>query len=190
VVPGIGVEGKRPEWSRDNVYSLSAPIVQATLVDLQSEEFRSNIASTLKFWIDCEQENLERIRMGIHAFVLPDRYTTNSSTGHHAWIGEGFGSTYPIDLSPALKRLGLVVAWVGRQLHVQKDLPGAARCALLLRHLFPQEDYDDLHWALRHLPFVHDTLNHILNKHQYVFAGIDHLASTFDDQIGQRNSKS
>ena len=164
-----------------NRFELSAPIVDVTLAEMHDGELHARTQEILEYWVACDQTNLGRIRAGIHEFRVPDLYTTNS-VRHRGWVTQRLGRCDNIDTST--RHLGIVVTWLTQQLHARGDLAGAARGALLLRHLFP--DTTTTHDPDERATVVHDVqadLNAQLGTNDYVFAGVDALSALLDEAM-------
>lgn len=178
LTPGEGSEGYCTQWSEGNRFLLSAPIVEASIAELLDDQTHTQVGEILAFWIECERENLDRIRAGVHSFRMPYRYVTNS-TAITDWMIHGI--THAPHLRPALEQILTSLSWLTEQLYAHDDLAGAARGAILLRHLFPKAD------KVEHYPAevssVQIWLNTVLGEQGYLFAGVDSLASLIDDRI-------
>lgn len=57
--------------------TMGSPIVKFKITDLEDPEIVENISLTLKFWIECDQDNILRKNVGITSFYYPIEYETN-----------------------------------------------------------------------------------------------------------------
>jgi hypothetical protein len=142
--------------------------------------FWTNAKSVIEQWITLENSNLTRIRVDLLSCQLPTRYRTNIGThgvkvnvmGYRPNDQQQFGRTASIFRE--------LLEWFAEQLRQKGDIRGAARAALLHRHLFPDEQ--DLS-----LPEVLHALNHILNTEGY--AGVDHLGGLLNTTLGHQENE-
>lgn len=148
LIPTTDQQGMMTCWDGSTTFSLGAPIIEASVKDLLDDTFHRNVWEVLRFWIDLEQENLKHVTTGIHTFRGPHQYRTNV-VEVSGWITYGGGKLENLD--KALDQLRRSLDWLSSVLLYRKDIAGAARCAMLLRHLFKEECPD--------LPFVNDEIN-------------------------------
>jgi hypothetical protein len=66
--------------------------------------------------------------------------------------------------------------WVGEQMLRRGDIEGAAKAALLHRHLFPRESGGLFY-------HIQEELNRRLRRNAYVYAGVDHLAEVIQKTL-------
>ena len=178
LVPASDREGRCTQWEGGTTFSLSAPILDASVQDLLDDVFHRQAWEVLRFWIGFDLENLARIKAGIHSFRMPDQYTTNATT-FRGWVTQG--TSKAPDLSPAMEHVKESVAYLSSQLHRKGDLAGAARCAMLLRHFFKNDTSGGTHD-----PFLHRTINKVVGAGQdYLFRGVDSLNALLDQKLTQ-----
>ena len=178
LVPTLDQIGTNTQWEGGTKFSLSAPIIDATVQELLNDEFHRQVWKVLRFWIDVDLENLARIKAGIHSSKMPAGYSTNANDVS-AWAIQGFGGAP--DLGPAKDHVKECVAYLSSQLHRKSDLPGAVRCALLLRHFFKSDTSGQTHDV-----FLHKAINERTNQDNgYLFRGADLLNSMIDDKLTQ-----
>ncbi|MGH7147739.1 MAG: hypothetical protein ACREIJ_07560 [Nitrospiraceae bacterium] len=183
LVPTTDREGRCTQWSGGSTFSLSAPILDATVQDLLDDQFHRTAWEVLRFWIGFDLENLARMRSGIHLFRMPDGYTTND-TSLKAWAIQGtFAGS---DLTTVLEHTKECVAYISTQLYNRGDLAGATRCALLLCHFFK----DDFTGGTHNL-FLHQALNELLAvdaASNYLFRGVDSLNILIDKRLMSKSA--
>jgi len=129
-------------------------------------------------WVCVENDNLTRVRAGLLKCRMPQQYRTNEGpTG-------GWGETWLThaddqDMVRPNKYLKDCLDVVGSQLHQRGDIPGAARAALLHRHLFRGETDGGL-FRTTH------ALKEALGEKNYYFSGVDRLGEIMDAAIAGR----
>lgn len=176
LVPTADQNGKCTQWTGNTDFSLSAPVIDASIEQLLDDDFRRKTATVLRFWTDIEECNLARIRGGIHSFTMPSEYTTNSAEVR-GWATQGI--TNAPDLTAALEHAKTSLAYLSSQFHRRGDVAAATRCAMLLRHLF-KEDVS----GLTHDPQLHLELNRLIaGGKDYMFKGVDALNEWLDQQL-------
>src|SRR5437016_9847846 len=65
------------QWEGRNTFSLSAPVLAASIQDLLQDDVRKKAREVLQFWIDVDAANLDRLKAGIHSFQMPYKYRAN-----------------------------------------------------------------------------------------------------------------
>jgi len=177
LVPEDGREGKSTQWSDGKTFSLSAPVIDRTIMELLDDNVWVQAKSVIDFWLQVEQRNLARLTMGVPVFSMPSTYKTNTTTitGTVCQV-----SNRPERIDPVRATLGEIFAWLERAVLRKDDLRGMARTALLLRYLFPEyegtETPDDL--------LVQPVINKALGlQGEYFYEGVDLLAQRFDDML-------
>ena len=180
LVPEDGQKGHSTQWSDGKTFSLSAPILDQTVMDLQDNNIWAQAKSVMKFWLEIEQQNLTRLSMGLPTVSMPSTYETNTTTTS----GTVFqSSSLPERFAPVRATLGELLPWLANYFVYQKDLPGMARAALLLRYLFPQYEGPGTPDA----PFVHYHLDEALGlKPSYFCESVDLLSKKFDAILGPK----
>jgi hypothetical protein len=170
LTPGTGPTGRVEEWTDGQSASLGAPILEFTLPDLLDSARHRELKSVLEVWLRSDAENILRVSQQMRQYTMPTSYVTNSSefTGAVTHIGH-----HREDLDKTRKSLGDVLPYAAQNLLSAGDLPGAARCAILLRHLQLRRGLDAVHVAMAIngvLGLTNDTLH----------AGVDELSRGFD----------
>jgi hypothetical protein len=163
-----GKKGRCAQWPGCYDLSLDQPILDFSINEMLDESYWQKAREVFEHWVEVENDNLTRVRNRLLTCRVPDPYKTNDTwVGGWATLSLGFPNEAQFDQTTA--GLKESVAWIGEQLLRKGDLDGAAKAALLHRHLFPNE-----HGGL--LNFVQPVLNGCLGKNGYVYAGVDHLA--------------
>lgn len=176
LVPTTDREGRCTQWEGSTTFSLSAPVLDASVQDLLDDQFYLQAWKVLHFWIGVDLENLARIRAGIHSFQMPGEYRTNA-TSFRGRVTQGI--TKAPDLAAAMEHVKEVVAYLSSQLHRRGDLAGATRCALLLRHFFRDDTSGGTHDS-----FLHGAINKVIGGDQdYLFRGVDSLNALLDQKL-------
>lgn len=122
LVPATGSKGKCTQWEGGTTFSLSAPILDATVLKLQNDNFHRQAWNILRFWAGFDLENLDRIRAGIHAFRIPSTYVTNTKKVD-GWAIQGTNKVP--DLGPAKEHIKF--ALLARCDSVRRSLLTSAR---------------------------------------------------------------
>lgn len=189
LIPGSEESGRTTEWSEGGKFSLSAPIIRANLSDFSDPEMHRRLKSALQFWIEVDRHNLQCIANGVQVFRVPDRYVSNVAKPQSGWVTQS--RTRADDIGPAKRSIGGVLSWLTGQLAERGDLKGAARGALLLRHLFPHRDdmIFDPDYADTQPVTIQGKLNRLLGDDSYLFAGVDELARLIDERLERGNEK-
>ena len=177
LIPKDSLEGESTQWSDGKAFSLSAPIIDRTIVELQDDKIWSEAKSVMDFWLQTERRNLAMFTMGVPYFSMPPSYKTNAIPN----TGTIFqSSNLPERIDPVRATLGEILPWLAAAFHRQDDLRGMARVDLLLRYLFPK--YEGTQTP--HAPFVDTAINKALGlQGSYVYEGVDLLAKRFDDML-------
>jgi hypothetical protein len=83
LILGIETQALTANWPWIGRCKLEAPILNFTIQEILDQDFRRQVKSVLKYWIDFDVENLARIKNGIQQFEVPCDYETNKtkSTG-------------------------------------------------------------------------------------------------------------
>jgi hypothetical protein len=174
-VPGEPGQGECSQWVDGERFDLSAPILEFGVDEIEKEQFRERAAEILKYWIDVDQENLQLVRHGLRAFIMPDRYVTDELPSASRVI-QSLRTVSREDLGRAVSFLRAPLDGVSQQLF-HHDLLSAVRGMLLLRQLY----WDDDH-APQALSLLSNTLNELLDRTQtsYQYEAIDYLGGMLD----------
>ena len=182
--PSNDVDGKSAQWSDDDRFSLSAPIIRVSLAELSDPDRLEQLRKTFQYWVRLENYNCDLRRVGILRFRMPAKYRTNEIPTHSGFIEQGKWKVTPEQLTRALHTLVEVVDCVGHQLHGAGDRESALHAALLLRHILSvrqPELANDPRWSLGVSPSlvteVARELNDPICSEGYAFEGLDKLAT-------------
>jgi hypothetical protein len=174
LVPTMESEGQCTGWKNGTEFSLSAPILDASVQELLEDDFHRKASEVLRFWIGVDLANLQNIRAHIHSFTMPHKYSTNGK-GHGGWVKQEI--TQAPEIHPALDRVKEPLAWISSQLYRGGDLAGAIRCALFLRYFFKDD------FAV-HDPHLHLAINHLTGHNsEYTYSGVDKLNALVDEKL-------
>jgi hypothetical protein len=174
--PQAQYEEECKQWKDNETYSLGAPILDMSISDLLDDKFHANAKAVLQYWIDIENENISRVRAGIHLFHRPYKYQTNSKDDPQGEVVRG--TVKACDLTLTMKHVKMCVAHLSDQLYRHDDMAGATFSAMLLRYLF-KEDYSGLTQSRDLLT----ALNAVVGKNAYCFEGLDTLLKFVLDKI-------
>ena len=130
-------EGKFVEWAGGQKFSLSAPILRASLADLVDAERSTNMRKVFTYWVRVDRENLDLLRYGLLRFRMPASYRVGEIPA--SGIGE-VGNAIPSDdcLRRGILTLAEGLECIGGQLGQRGDRKAALLSALLLDHLQKQ----------------------------------------------------
>ena len=133
-----GKKGRCCQWPGSYDLSLDQPILDFSVNEMLDDVFWQKARTVFEHWIRVENDNLTRVRTRLPTCRFPDPYKTNDTwVGGWATLSLTFPNEEQFDETTiALKES---IAWVGEQLLRKGDLDGAAKAALLHRHLFPKE---------------------------------------------------
>lgn len=114
LVPESTTSGKFVEWHAGDVYSLSAPIIEANLDALIDEAQMLALGEVLSAWVQADRENCDLVRQGLLRFRMPTPYVTNEIP--RRGLGEmGLSSPDKEFLVRGLARLAEAVQCIGGQ---------------------------------------------------------------------------
>ncbi len=178
LIPGLGTEGRPVEWIDGTRFSLSAPIIEASILETLDDDFVKRAKAVLQFWIDIDLENLDRLRSGVLNFKVPHSYSTGECKVR-GWAIQGVNRAEKYAVEEGIARLRNSLDWVSDQLYKQGDLPGAIRGMLLLRHLY---------WSDYHSPaslYNGEEIGELLGKKTLGWMNqvVDELGSQVDSQL-------
>ena len=178
LVPTAESEGVCTQWEGNNKFSLSAPILDASVQDLLQDEFYEKAREVLQFWIEIDMANINRLKAGIHSFEMPAKYTVNGK-GHGGRVQQWI--TRAPSLETAMINIKDLAGYLAAQLHQRGDLAGATRCALLLRHFSMDDTSGPLH-------SLHQAINTLVKRGEqnYLFRGVDALNTMIDEALTKR----
>lgn len=170
-------EGKRSEWTNGSEFSLGAPILDIGVVEALDDQKHQNAAEVLKLWLEIEKANLNRIRLGIHRFMMPFKYQTDSTQ----FRGESGQSRVSLqDLQKGIECIKEQLCYLAYNLDRFGRIPEAACCALLFRR-FEGEIID--HIAMAPILGRINQLMRMQGDQADHFAGVDALNEMIDKEL-------
>jgi hypothetical protein len=146
--------------------------------DLLDDKFHANARAVLQYWINIENENISRVRAGIYLFHRPYQYQTNSKDDPGGEIVRG--TVKPCDLTLTMKHVKMCVAHLSDQLYRHDNLASGAFAAILLRHLFGEDDS-----GIVHSYDLIRAINAAVGKSAYCFEGVDTLVALVLERLGE-----
>jgi hypothetical protein len=182
LVPENDFHGKSTQWSDGTKFSLSAPIIDRTIIELMDDSIWEEVRSVIEFWLKIEQRNREMFTMNVPVFSMPDGYETNTTN----FTGTVFqGDALPHRVDNVRAPLGKILEWLIQAYSYKHDLRGTARVALLLRYLFPENEGTEA----PSMPLGYTEINKALGlKSKYLFEGVDTLSQRLDGMLRQTGS--
>ena len=170
--------GQSTQWQDGTSFSLGAPIIDYTIQELLDDATFDNAKAVLDHWLHEETRSLMRVAMGLPVFAMPSQYETNG-LAKGGFVFQW--SVLPERFGPALETLKDALPWLVEAYRTSGDLVGAARVAVLLRHMTGGQH--DSHRA--NLDFVQHDINKALGlKPSYLYEGVDILAGLLDKALG------
>src|SRR5262249_23657733 len=155
--------GRCAQWPGSYDLSLDQPILDFSITEMLDETFWEKARKVFEHWVEVENDNLTRVRMRLLTCRVPDTYKTNETwVGSYKTLSLMFPSEQQFDETS--ERLNESIAWVGEQLLRRGDLEGAAKTALLHRHLF-HKDHSGHFYSVQH------ALNTRLGQNNHAYAG-------------------
>lgn len=181
LIPGTETKAQTVEWVTGDTFELKAPILNFTIQEILDRDFHAQVAQVLKFWTDCDVENLFRIKSGIHRFWVPADYETNTMK-FRGWTGQG-GRFRDESLVLAQMRLQELMGLIATHYYEKQDIVSAAIYAMALRHLSPTGDSG----PFDHNIHLHSQLNRLLEMQPptYVFQACDSLLKMVKDELAR-----
>ena len=179
LIPGTETKAETVGWVTGDTFQLEAPILNFTIQEVLDRSFRDNMAKVLKSWVDCDMENLFRIKSGIHYFRAPANYEMNTAK-FTAWTRQG-GHFRDESLLLAQCRLKELLELFATYYYDKKDLVSATVSVMAVRQLSSREAYDP------HNPNLHLALNELLRMGPptYVFQACDTLLKMVRDELAR-----
>lgn len=175
LTPGEGHQGRAEEWTGGPSAPLGAPVLDFDLRELLDLARHAHLKEVLEFWLSKDAENILHVSEWMREYTMPINYLTNSLefTGAVTHIGH-----HREDLDRTREMLGRVLPYAAQNFLSAGDLPGAARCAILLRHLKLKRGLGAPHVAM--------AINHALGlTDDLLEAGVDELSMTFDRLLSE-----
>jgi hypothetical protein len=194
LVPETHDFGEDVQWKDGGKFSLSAPILRVTLDDFLDEEKLKKLRGVFTRWIRIDQENIDRLRLGLPSFRMPSKYTVNETPPPNCdWTERGL--TFPREelFRRSIYILNECLENYGTQLSFHKDRKGALLATLFSDHIQKQHGsvFSEMQTSFSRLSSIRlstkldeiiDGLNPKLdNPVKYVYSGLDKVHQAFDD---------
>ena len=182
LIPGTETNASTVDWVTGDTFRLQAPILNFTIQEVLDDDYRVHVAEVLKYWIEYDVENLFRIKSGLHHFLVPSDYETNT-THFRGWTRQG-GRFREESLPLAERRVKELLGLLATHYLQQKDMVRAAIYAMTLRQMSP-EGYSGLFDP--HDVHLHTELNRLFEMEpaSYVFQAADSLLKTVKDELAR-----
>ncbi len=188
LTPSDESKGEFVQWQNASSFSLSAPIIEASLNDLVDDARMEAFGKVFAYWVGIDRDNCDLIRQGLLRFRMPHSYVVNElpNTG----MGEaGFAFPDLQFLRRGLLRLAESTECIGGQLGRRGDLQSALMAALLvdrIRTEYAQAFEDNPFWRHHRVPGmlgmdVNSRLNKAAGDGGYFYAGLDALKKHLAD---------
>jgi len=187
LTPTVLDDGVSAQWTDNQQFSLSAPILRVSLSDLLDEAKLLALREVLQYWVTLDAYNCDLRRMGLLRFRMPDRYKVNEAPVRAGTVEQGMTRPTPEQLARAVRTLVEAADCVGYQLKIQGDSTSALYAALLLRHLRQSRAPDlaaDPRWQEGVSSGLEMDVSYDLNvalhpgsAASYVFEGLDKVTS-------------
>jgi len=165
--------GRMPDWISSEHYSLSAPILDFTVIDLGNDDRAAMARTCLLAWATIDSENIRCRANGIAAVSLPHSYVTNEIPVNKSTVtlsGQPHEAAIP-RLIEALEHIGLDMARNAMRDRKNAELTTAALLNMLHRQLTRAEQDRP-----RCISFLNEMLNDRMEaKRNYLFDGVDRL---------------
>ena len=184
-------DGKSAPWENGESFSLSAPIIRATITDLGDKDKMEELYKVFQYWVQFDRENCDLVRRGLLRFRIPASYRVNElpKTG----ISQiGYGQSEIKFLERGILKLKESAECIGGQLDRLGDPLGALRATLLVRYLM--ETYDDSFkdtpegvTGIGDVVFLSNALNHALDElgdrevMRYAYSAIDEIGKSLEN---------
>jgi hypothetical protein len=134
LTPGSSAHGAPVNWQGGETFSLSAPILEASISDLCDAHRLESLRNVLAAWVDADKTNCDLIRQGLARFRMPDKYETNV-VPTPSIVEVGALSVSDTILGRGVQRLTEAAECIGGQLAHQGDRTTALLAALLTSRL-------------------------------------------------------
>lgn len=184
-------DGEFISWENGEVFSLSAPIMRATIADLIDGDKMEALRKVFQSWVQFDGENCDLVRQGLPRFRIPASYRVNELP--KKGISQlGYASEEMEYLERGILRLTESAECIGGQLFRLGDRSGAVYAALLVRHLLKR--YESAFAGklqgvvgLGDLVFMSKRLNDALEALQngrvvrYAYMGIDEIGKALEN---------
>lgn len=184
-------DGESVTWENGETFSLSAPIIRATIAELSDKDKMEALCKVFQFWVQFDRENCDMVRQGLLRFRIPASYRVNElpKTG----ISQlGYGQPEMEFLERGILKLKESAECIGGQLDRLGDHSGALRATLLVRYLLKRYEStfkDTLQGAMGigDVVFLCNALNRALDElgdrkvARYAYSGIDEVGKDLEN---------
>src|SRR5438128_1012946 len=109
LVPDEGREGHSTQWENGTTFSLGAPILDRTILELLDDTTFTQARAGVESWLQLEARNLVRVAMRVPIFSMPYAYETNATTFGGGTVFQS--STLPERFDSVRDTLGDVLPW-------------------------------------------------------------------------------
>jgi hypothetical protein len=175
-----GLDGRGPQWEGSFSFSLDQPILDFGITQMQDNVFWENARRVFEQWVEIENDNLTRVRANLLRCKMPYAYHTNGFV-FGGWTEIWLGQPTTEQFEQTNARLKEFLEWIGDQLHRKGDFTGAAKAALLHRHLDPGDRGSQLCW-------FQSALNARVRRDHYGYAGIDYLGEVIKEALAHKTT--
>ncbi len=185
-------DGTFVRWESGEFFSLSAPIIHATISDLTNDDTMDHLGAVLRHWVSIDRDNCDLIRQGLLRFRMPDSYRVNEIPARA--IGElGYAMPEPKFLDRGIARLAESAECIGGQLFRLGDRSGALRALLLVYHLwkkYPEVLGNQPRWRGSIPGDLGTEVCRLLNDNVlnhpggYLYEGLDAVLKTLESDAG------
>jgi hypothetical protein len=153
LTPGEGKTGQSVQWTNASSFSLSAPIIEASMNDLMDDKRLLKLRETFAHWVRLDRENCDLVRQGLPRFRMPASYTVNEMDVDRLPISQQENAApQPWFLERGMLRLAEALECLGGLQGNRGDRAFALEAALLLDRLqttFREVFRDNLLWQDR-----------------------------------------
>lgn len=184
-------DGHFVQWDYRESFSLSAPIIRATLGDLSNDDRMESLREVFTDWVHLDRENCDLVRQGLLRFRMPVSYKVNQRPNIALMQEAGNAVPEREFLNRGISTLAEGAECIGGQLARLGDLPTALRAALLvdnLRKIYGQQFDNAPRWLAERIPadlgmFIREHLNKALGEEgaSYQYTAIDRVQEALDN---------
>ena len=113
LTPGEGQTGECVQWVDGSSFSLSAPIIEASMRDLMDDDQFEALRAVFAHWVQYDRENCDLVRQGLPIFRMPASYTVKTTVKLRAVAEQGNTAPPPMLLQRGMLRLAEALQCVG-----------------------------------------------------------------------------
>jgi hypothetical protein len=152
LTPGQGHNGEFDPCAHLPICSLSAPILEVSLLDLADEVRMNELQDVFAYWVGLDRDNCELVRAGLLRFRRPSSYETNKLPSTDTQLELGYTDNEIV--KRGLFRLAEAIECIGGQLaHPYRgNLAFGLEAAMLVDRIqkeFPDVFEDNHFWQMR-----------------------------------------